>query len=192
MLPNKLSRKTCRSRGTLRPFGAPFISRVAPPLFPSSGEAYPTGVARRGVARRRCRCRRPPFPAAPPCIYSRRVYMPAYIHYADDIRVIRFTSTSLSTFAPPPIPGNYTPPWMLRCSMLVLHHVRREFVPVNERLCYSRLGTIFVHWKDSLIHQYNVRCKILIGWIKLQKRSLKNVYIFIIFNCLHFCNDGFS
>lgn len=50
MLPNKLSRKTCRSRGTLRPFGAPFISRVAPPLFPSSGEAYPTGVARRGAA----------------------------------------------------------------------------------------------------------------------------------------------
>lgn len=28
-----------------------------------------------------------------------RAYTAAYIHYADDIRIIRFTSTSLSTFA---------------------------------------------------------------------------------------------
>lgn len=39
-------------------------------------------------------------PAPTPLVHMLCVYMPAYIHYADDILVIRFTSTSLSTSIP--------------------------------------------------------------------------------------------
>lgn len=60
MLPNKLSRKTCRSQGALRPLGAPFISL---------GRATLISLERRSAPYRRrccccccycCRCHHPP------------------------------------------------------------------------------------------------------------------------------------
>lgn len=95
MLPNKLSRKTCRSRGISRACTAPFISTPGVTLI--SLERGGSAPLRHATPSYHTVSISNAPNQASSCIHGRCVYMPVYIHYADDIQVIRFTSTSLST-----------------------------------------------------------------------------------------------